>query len=122
MLGYDRWHLLKGLAASLCVVGVVSAALIYFIPAPPTTVKMATAFKGTSFDYYGQRYRDSFARSGVRLELRETAGTEENLGLLQNPGSGVQMAFVYGGISNGEQHPGLLSLGIIYKTPFWIFY
>jgi hypothetical protein len=58
----------------------------------------------------------------VKLELRETGGTEENLGLLQNPRSGVQIAFVYGGISNGEQAPGLLSLGIIYRTPFWVFY
>ena len=92
------------------------------MPALPSTVKMATAFKGSSFDYYGGRYRDAFARSGVKLELRETGRTEENFGLLQNPGSGVQIAFVYGGISNGEHAPGLLSLGIIYRTPFWIFY
>jgi len=122
MLGYDRWHLLKGLAAGLCIVGIVSAALIYFIPAPPASVKMARSFKGISFDYYGERYRDAFARSGVKLELQESGGTEANLGLLQNAGSGVQMAFVYGGISTGDQHPGLQSLGIIYKTHFWIFY
>ena len=41
---------------------------------------------------------------------------------MQNPSSGVQIAFVYGGISNGERAPGLLSLGVIYNTPFWIFY
>jgi hypothetical protein len=58
----------------------------------------------------------------VKLELRETGETEENLRLLQNSSSGVQIAFAYGGISNGGQAPGLLSLGIIYNTPFWIFY
>ena len=122
MLGFNRWQLFTGFAAILCIVGVTSLALIYFIPAPPTTVTLATAFKGTSFDYYGGRYRDNFARSQVKLELRETGGTEENLRLLQNPSSGVQIAFAYGGISNGGQAPGLLSLGIIYNTPFWIFY
>jgi TRAP-type uncharacterized transport system substrate-binding protein len=122
MLGFNRWHLFKLIAAALCIVGVSWLALSYFIPALPSTVTMATAFKGTSFDYYGGRYRDAFARSGVKLELRETGGTEENLGLLQNPRSGVQIAFVYGGISNGEHAPGLLSLGIIYNTPFWVFY
>ena len=41
---------------------------------------------------------------------------------MQSSSSGVQIAFAYGGISNGGQAPGLLSLGIIYNTPFWIFY
>jgi len=36
MLGYNRWQLFKGLAASFCVVGIVSLLLIYFIPAPPS--------------------------------------------------------------------------------------
>jgi hypothetical protein len=34
MLGFNRWHLLTGLAATLCMVGIVSLALIYFFPAP----------------------------------------------------------------------------------------
>jgi hypothetical protein len=48
MLGYNRWQLFKGLAASFCAVGIVSLALIYFFPAPPSKVVMATAFKGSS--------------------------------------------------------------------------
>ncbi|MGD0150609.1 MAG: hypothetical protein ABSB77_18685 [Xanthobacteraceae bacterium] len=111
MLGFNRWHLFKLFAATLCIGRISWLALSYFMPAMPSTVTMATAFKGTSFDYYGGRYRDAFARSQVKLQLRETGGTEENLALLQNPRSGVQMAFVYGGISNGEQAPGLLSFG-----------
>src|ERR1700738_4285898 len=39
----------------------VSLALIYFIPAPPSKVIMATAFKGASFEYYGRQYREIFA-------------------------------------------------------------
>jgi hypothetical protein len=49
MLGFDRWHLLKGLAAILCMVGIVSLALIYFFPAPPSTISMAVGFKGGSY-------------------------------------------------------------------------
>ena len=43
MLGFNRWQLFTGFAAILCIVGVTSLALIYFIPAPPTTVTLATA-------------------------------------------------------------------------------
>lgn len=69
-----------------------------------------------------QRYRERLARANVKLELRESTGSEQNLRLLQDAGSGVQVALIYGGVSDGERSPGLLSLGIIYKNPFWIFY
>jgi TRAP transporter TAXI family solute receptor len=101
---------------------VVSLLLVYFFPAPPSTVTLATAFKGASFDYYGRRYRDRLASDRVNLELRETAGAVENLKLLQDPQSGVDAAFIAGGISNGKRAPGLLSLGIIYNNAFWVFY
>ena len=40
---------------------------------------MATAFKGSSFNYFGHRYRDIFARSRVELKLRETEGAVDNI-------------------------------------------
>jgi|SRR5436190_8372869 TRAP-type uncharacterized transport system substrate-binding protein len=123
MLGLSRWHLVKGLAAILCIFGVVSLALIYFIPAPPSKIAMATSvIKGTTYDFYAQRYRERFARANVKLELRESRGSVETLSLLQDAVSGVQFAFMYGGTSDGEHAPGLLSLGVIYNNPFWVFY
>ena len=105
MLGYNRWQLFKGMAASLCVVGIVSLALIYFIPAPPSKVVMAVGFKGTSFEYFAKQYREIFARYNVELELRETGGAVDNVKLLQDPESGVQIGLVIGGISDGKYAP-----------------
>src|SRR5450759_373192 len=122
MLGFNRWHLLKGLAVFLCIVGISWFALVYFIPAPPSKVVVATAFKGGSFDYYGQQYREIFARFHVELEIRDSAGAVENVKLLQDPKSGVQIAFVTGGVSDRKHAPGILSLGTVYNQPFWIFY
>jgi TRAP-type uncharacterized transport system substrate-binding protein len=122
MLGYNRWQVFKALAAAVGTMSVVSLALIYFIPAPPSKVTMATAFKGSSFEYYGRQYREIFARSNIDLELRPTAGAGENIKLLQDPGSGVQISLMVGGISDGKHAPGLLSLGTVYNNPFWIFY
>lgn len=101
---------------------IVLLALIYFFPAPPSKVVIATGVKGSSFEYYGKRYREIFARYNVELELRSTAGALENLIELRKRDSGVQIAFVTGGLSNGKRAPGLLSLGTIYNQPFWIFY
>jgi TRAP-type uncharacterized transport system substrate-binding protein len=103
-------------------VSIIWIALTYFIPAPPSKVVMATAFKGASFEYYGQQYRDIFARFNVKLELRETAGGVENVALLQDPKSDVQIAFVQAGVSDGKHTPGILSLGTVYNQPYWIFY
>jgi len=122
MLGYTGRHLVIVLAAVLCVVGIVSLAVAYFIPAPPTTVTIATAFKGSTFVYYGEKYREIFARSHVKLELRETNGAVDNLRLLQDPKSGVDIGFVNGGVSKGNPPPGLLSIGLMYNNAFWIFY
>jgi TRAP-type uncharacterized transport system substrate-binding protein len=122
MLGLTRWQLLKGFAAVILIVGIISLLLSYFFPALPQKVVMATAFKGASFEYYGQQYRKEFARHHVDLELRETAGALENLALLRDPKSGVRIAFVDGGVSDGKLPPGILSLGTAYNQPIWIFY
>ena len=83
---------------------------------------MATGNKGGVFEYYAQQYRDVFARFHIELELRETAGAGDNIKLLQDPKSDIQIAFVTGGISDGKHAPGLLSLGTVYNQPFWLFY
>jgi len=122
MLGFSRWQLFKGLAAAVGIVSIVSLALVYFVPATPSKVIMATAPKGSMAEYYGRQYRETFARSNVELELRETAGAAENLELLLDPKSGVEIAYMLGGVSDRKQAPGVLSLGTVYNTPVWLFY
>ncbi|MGC2824383.1 MAG: TAXI family TRAP transporter solute-binding subunit [Pseudolabrys sp.] len=122
MFGFSRQQIFNGLAATFCVLGISWLALDYFVPSPPSVITIATAFKGSSFEYFGQRYRERLARAGVAVELRETAGAVENLSLLQDPKSGVHIAFVTGDVPDSSPAPGLLSLGPIFTVPFWVFY
>jgi TRAP-type uncharacterized transport system substrate-binding protein len=46
----------------------------------------------------------------------------ENVKLLGDPKSGVQIALVLGGVLDGKRAPELLSLGTVYNNPFWLFY
>jgi len=114
------------LIAGLTALALVSAAtwiiLEYLVPSPPFRVTIATGRKGTTFDYFGERYRTRFARAGVGLNVRETAGALENLKLLRDRNSNVQIAFSTGGISNSTQAPELRSMGLVSNVPFWIFY
>jgi TRAP transporter TAXI family solute receptor len=122
MFGLNGRNLVGRLAALAIVLGLISLILSYLFPSPPSTVTMATAFKGASFDYYGHLYQERFARAKVDLQLRETNGAIENLALLKDEKSGVQAAFVTGGVSDAEHAPELLSLGTIDYLTVWVFY
>ena len=123
MFGFIRRQPFKGLAAIFCILGTSWLALEYFVPSPPSKITIATGFKGSSFEYFGERYRERLAaRAGVAVELRETAGAVENLRLLQDPKSGVHIAFVTGDVPDSSHAPEVLSLGPIFTVPFWVFY
>src|SRR5215470_11372879 len=121
IIGFSRWQILKTSAAAVLAVGAISLLLIYFFPAPPSTVTMATGNKGTTIEYFGLRYRDIFARSDVELKVRETEGAVDNVELLKDANSGVQIGLAFGGVSDGKPVPGVLSLGTVYTNPLWIF-
>ena len=61
-------------------------------------------------------------REGVALEIVATRGVHENLALLQDPKSGIDIALVEGGTTTTTQSPGLVSLGTLYYRPVWIFH
>lgn len=108
--------------AGLCVVGLGWFALSYFMPAPPLKISIATGFKGGAYETLGRRYQEILARSHVQLEVHLSNGSGENLRLLQDPKSDIQIAFVQGGVADLNVAPDLLSLGRINHQLFWIFY
>jgi TRAP-type uncharacterized transport system substrate-binding protein len=111
MIGLSRWQLMKGLAAILCVVGVSWLALDYFVPAPPAQFTIATGSPNQTYEAIGKKYQEILARSRVKVEVLNTPGTVENLQLLNDPKSGVQVGIVQGGIGDSRKSPDLLSLG-----------
>ncbi len=108
--------------AGFCVAGFGWFALSHFMPAPPLKIAIATGFKGGAYETLGRRYQEILARSHVQLEVHLSDGSGENLKLLQDPKSGVQVAFVQGGVADLNAAPDLLSLGRINHQLFWIFY
>ncbi|MEI8262016.1 MAG: TAXI family TRAP transporter solute-binding subunit, partial [Actinomycetes bacterium] len=87
----------------------------------PRAIVMATGPAGGSYAALGERYREILARYGLRVELRATEGDGENLALLQDPASGVSVAFLQSGITSEEGSPGLESLGAMLIQPVWVF-
>jgi TRAP-type uncharacterized transport system substrate-binding protein len=91
-------------------------------PFPPKTITMATGPEGSAYREFGLRYQEILARSGVKLRLIPTAGGADNLVLLDNPQSGVDVAFIESGLASRTQSPDLVTLGAVTVEPLWLFF
>jgi TRAP-type uncharacterized transport system substrate-binding protein len=101
-------------------------ALAYWMldPNPPRRVVLATGVAQGAYAGFGERYAERLKRHGITVDLRTTQGAAENLALLRDPASGVDVGFVQGGAAHAhaEGTPPLLSLGSMFYEPVWWFY
>ena len=113
----------------LTITAVVLLALAVFVfafrfvePAPPNSIVLSTGAVDGGYHMFALRYRDILARDGVRVELRPSAGSQENVSRLLDDKSDVEVGFLQGGSAFSTNAPGLVSLGSIYYEPLWVFY
>jgi len=108
------------------VIALVAAVFLvtsrFVTPAPPHKMVIAAANKGSPYYRWAEEYQKTLGQSGITLEIRETTGSVENLQLLNDDKSGVQLGFVQGGIASSRDNPQLLSLGRVIYEPLWVFY
>jgi TRAP transporter TAXI family solute receptor len=123
--GRDRstWEYIKvyGPAIILTVVGFI-VTYQFVGPAPPKHIVIATGMKEGAYYAYGKAYSEIFAREGVALEVKSTAGSVENIKLLEAEAGAVDIAFLQGGTGTLATSSNLVSLGSLYFEPLWIFY
>lgn len=105
---------------------VVAAAFVvawaFVKPAPPRHFVIATGRPDGAYYQVALRYRDLLAREGITVGVRATTGSLENVRLLADPASEVEVAFVQGGVLDAAAPPpGLLTLGTLYIEPLWVF-
>ena len=97
-------------------------------PNPPRTVTLATGPDQSAYDEFGKKYAAALKKHQIKVILKSTQGSKENLDLL-NAGA-VDLAFVQGGTKDKsvDANPADLgqksvqSLGSLFYEPVWIFY
>jgi TRAP transporter TAXI family solute receptor len=107
--------------AAVLVVAAFVVALQWVKPAPPSRVVIATGRADGAYHRFAEQYRDRLAQEGITLEVRATSGSVENIRLLADPASGVDIAFVQGGTGDAVKKDGLVSLASLYFEPLWVF-
>ena len=113
----------------LTITPVVLIALAAFVfafrfvePAPPDSIVISTGAVDGGYHMFALRYREILARDGVKVELRPSAGSQENVSRLLDEKSDVEVGFLQGGSAFSTNAPDLVSLGSIYYEPLWVFY
>ena len=125
------WRLLVTTLAPFVLLGGLLLTLAYWVlqPTPPKHVTLATGVAQGAYSEFGARYAALLKKHGITVELRATQGAAENLALLQDAASGVDLAFVQGGADDrtaaqreADGTRGLESLGSMFYEPVWLFY
>ncbi len=104
------------------LIGAVWYAYQYADPLPPSKITIAAGSSTGAYTKYARQYAEFFAKEGVELEIVQTKGSMDNLERMTDPESGVDAAFMQGGITTPEEHPDLRSLGSLYYEPLWVFF
>jgi TRAP-type uncharacterized transport system substrate-binding protein len=109
--------------------GLLVLAYVLLDPAPPRKVILGTGPEQSAYAEFGKRYAAELARYGIKVELRHTSGSRDNLRLLMNGKEAIDIGFVQGGASErlpeekeGEEREQIVSLGALFYEPVWIFY
>jgi TRAP-type uncharacterized transport system substrate-binding protein len=99
------------------------ALFLYWGPVPSKKIVIATGSPSGLYYQLGKRFEKALAKEGIELEVRQTAGTMENLALLNDPNSDVSLAFAQGGVAgDAANYPNINSLAGMYYEPLWIIY
>ncbi|HEX3140706.1 MAG TPA: TAXI family TRAP transporter solute-binding subunit, partial [Rhizobacter sp.] len=119
-------------AGPLIVLTLLLLGLAYWMldPTPPHRVVLAAGVEQGAYSEFGKRYAQLLKQYGITVEIRNTAGAAENLRLLRDPNSGVDIAFVQGGADDKDKRnensddadDALVSLGSLFYEPLWLFY
>jgi TRAP-type uncharacterized transport system substrate-binding protein len=90
-------------------------------PAPPKHIRIATGSLTGAYYSFGNFYKELLKQQGITLEVKQTAGSVANIGLLEDPKSGVDVGFVQGGTSDASTTDDLVALASLYYEPLWVF-
>lgn len=108
---------------SLLLIAICWLAYWLVDPSPPKRIVLSTGQENSAYEEFGKKYAAALARHNISVELRPSLGSAENLARLNDPHSGIDVAFVQSGsvLNTDTERRALASLGSLFIEPVWIF-
>jgi TRAP-type uncharacterized transport system substrate-binding protein len=94
----------------------------FVAPAPPRSLVIGTGSPEGAYFEYAKSYQKILAEEGIELKIKNTAGSVENIQLLEMEADGVDIAFVQSGLKPLVKTDALNALGSLFFEPLWIFH
>jgi TRAP transporter TAXI family solute receptor len=108
------------IGATVLTVAGVFALTMLIGPSPPKKITLASGSVGGAYHAFAERYREALAKQGIKVDVIDTNGSQENLELLTSKQADV--AFVQSGTSDLVEDPDALrGIASLYYEPLWIF-
>ena len=118
----DRRGLARLAIVALALIAIAVVGAWFLQSTIPRHIVLASGLKDGLYHEYAQKYKAILAREGVAVEERLTGGADDNESLLHDPKSGVDVAFMHGGVVRSTERGNLVMLASLYYEPLWIFY
>ena len=118
-----RYEVIRAIVIAIAViVALLWTAFQLLQPAPQRRIVLASGNESGIYHQFARRYIEILRRQGVRVDERMTDGAAENLKLLLDPASHVDVAFLQGGVAELPAAHDVVMLASLYYEPLWIFY
>src|SRR5262245_19271151 len=114
-----RDWLLIVLPAVMLVVAAFFFAARFIKPSPPDTLVFSAGAEGGAYYRDALQYRDILKRDGIKLDIRTSAGSPQNLERMRGDNPEASAAFVQGGTTLPQDSNNMLSLGNMFYEPVW---
>src|SRR5262249_49982548 len=98
-----------------CLAALIATYLMFVEPPPPRKIIMASGAHDGAYFHFAQKYAEELKKEGLAVEVRETAGSVQNLRLLEQNDSGVSVAIVQSGVASPDEVERFYALGSLYR-------
>ncbi|MFC3108081.1 TAXI family TRAP transporter solute-binding subunit [Undibacterium arcticum] len=117
--------LLATAGPTVLAIGLICAIAYWLVdPSPPSHVTISTGQENSAYEEFAKKYAAALAKHHIKTTLKPSLGSQENLQRLNDPKSGVDIAFVQSGSTEQSEaeRKGLVSLGSLFTEPVWLFF
>ena len=110
------------MTAFVAIMATIFLAIWLILPSPPKTLTIATGFPDGLYHEFAKQLQAELAKEKITLRIRNTGGSVDNLALIADPKSSVDLAVVQSGVGDPNQYPQLTALAGLFYEPLWVWY